>query len=182
MEMNNKMAGSGFSRITTMLVIVKKIKGNKYLQMKQEFDGLTGFEILSLLQNEFRAAEVEHRPEPEPELKPEFMVVPKTDTLTRARSRAAVYDPVSLESESDYFLTPKQAAREDVMIPAYPAPEEHYDVINDDDVDDQPYYEEMPSDQSKADIRTTLLDCYGSESSELMQVVGSLVARVLGPS
>ena len=162
-----------------MLVVVKKIKGSKYLQLKQEFDGLTGFEILSILQNELHSIEVDNfpQPEPEPEPEPELMVVPKTDTLTRARCRAPVYDPVSLESESDYFLTPKQAAREDISTSApLPDPEEHYDVIN--DYDDQPYYEEMPGDHSKADTRTSVLDC---QALGTIVEPSSFVANMLGP-
>ena len=85
-------------------MIVKKIKGNKFLQLKPEFEDKSPYEIFSLLQNEFGALEIANVPQFEPEL----MVVPKTDTLTRARSREPVYDPISLENESDYFLTPKQ--------------------------------------------------------------------------
>ncbi len=73
--------------------------------LKPEYDDRSPYEIFSLLQNEFGALEIANVPHYEPE--PELMVVPKTDTLTRARSREPVYDPISLESEGDYFLTPK---------------------------------------------------------------------------
>jgi hypothetical protein len=77
--------------------------------LKPEYDDRSPYEIFSLLQNEFGALEIANVPrfEPEFEPEPELMVVPKTDTLTRARSREPVYDPISLESECDYFLTPK---------------------------------------------------------------------------
>ena len=85
-------------------MIVKKIKGSKFLLLKPELEDKSPYEIFSLLQNEFGALEIANVPQFEPEL----LVVPKTDTLTRARSRDRVYDPISLEKEFDYFMTPKQ--------------------------------------------------------------------------
>ena len=67
-------------------------------------EGKTGFEILCHLGNEQDAVDFGNVALSD---QSELMVVPKADTLTRARSRQSVYDPVSLENESDYFLTPR---------------------------------------------------------------------------
>ena len=83
---------------------MKKIKGGKFLQLKPEFEDRSPYDIFAKLQNEFGALEIANVPQPEPKL----MVVPNTDTLTRARSREPVYDPISLEKEFDYFLLPKE--------------------------------------------------------------------------
>ena len=88
---------------------------------------MTGFEIFSLLND----SGIESAARTDPEL----MVVPKTDTLTRARSRQPVYDPVSLENESDYFMTPK--FREEAATPVADVPEQEYEVIAEDRPDEE---------------------------------------------
>ena len=80
------------------------MKGTKYLLLKPEFEDRSPYEIFANLQNQFGALEIANVPQPEPKL----MVVPNSDTLTRARSREPVYDPISLEKEFDYFMSPKE--------------------------------------------------------------------------
>lgn len=75
-------------KVTAKLVIIKKIQGQKVLELKAEFKSLEPWEILQNIDEGHKEAK------------------------SLPRSRVPIYEPTSLEKEEDYFVTPKDALDE----------------------------------------------------------------------
>ena len=74
-------------KVTAKLVIIKKIQGQKMLELKPEFKDRQPWEILQDIEEGHKEA-----------------------NSKKARSRAPIYEPTSLENEKDYFVTPKDVS------------------------------------------------------------------------
>ena len=72
-------------KVTAKLVIIKKIQGQKVLELKPDFKSLEPWEILQNIDEGHKEAK------------------------SSPRSRVPIYEPTSLENEKDYFVTPKDA-------------------------------------------------------------------------
>ena len=75
-------------KVTAKLVIIKKIQGQKMLELKPEFKDRQPWEILQDIEEGHKEA----------------------FGAKKARSRAPIYEPTSLENEKDYFVTPKDVS------------------------------------------------------------------------
>lgn len=96
-------------KITAQLVIVKKIKGNKYLELKPDLRGLQAVEIFRQLH--VHQEIVEEEPKIINAIVSNIIIEDEFDVI-KPRSRAPIYDPSSLSSEKDYFLAPKSVVQE----------------------------------------------------------------------